>query len=58
MANHAMMLLDPTDDETHALAVLLRRTSDDYRYPLSPRPAPPRAILAKLEPPQPRPELP
>jgi hypothetical protein len=47
------MLLDVTEDETAAFARLLRRTIDEYRYPLSPR-----LILAKLEPPQPCPELP
>jgi hypothetical protein len=55
---HAIMTLDLTDDEAAALAQLLRRTIDENRYPLSPRLAPLRAILAKLEPPEPRPELP
>jgi hypothetical protein len=31
------MMLDLTQDETDALASLLRRTLDDDRYPLSPR---------------------
>jgi crotonobetainyl-CoA:carnitine CoA-transferase CaiB-like acyl-CoA transferase len=31
------MILDLTDEETDALAGLLRRTIDDDRYPLSPR---------------------
>jgi hypothetical protein len=53
-----MMTLDLTDDETAALARLLRHTIDEARYPLSPRLAPLKAILAKLEPPEPRPELP
>jgi hypothetical protein len=52
------MNLDLTDDETAALAQLLRRTIDDDRYPLSPRLVTLRATLAKLEPPEPRPELP
>jgi hypothetical protein len=43
---------DLTDDETRALIQFLRRTIDEYRYPLSPRLAPLKAILAKLEPPQ------
>jgi hypothetical protein len=51
------MTLDLTDDETAALAQLLRRTIDEDRYPLSPRLAPLEAILAKLEPPAPRPEV-
>jgi hypothetical protein len=41
-----------------ALAQLLRRTLDDDCYPLSPRLASLRAILDKLDPPKPRPELP
>jgi hypothetical protein len=53
-----MMTLDLTDDETAALARLLRRTIDEDRYPLSPRLAPLRAMLAKIEPPQARPEPP
>jgi hypothetical protein len=51
------MTLDLTDDETAALARLLRCTIDEDRYPLSPRLATLRAILARLEPPVPRPEL-
>jgi hypothetical protein len=51
------MLLDLTDDETAALAQLLRRAIVDDRYPLSPRLAPLKA-LAKLEPPKPRPDPP
>jgi hypothetical protein len=31
------MMLDLSDQETDALAGLLRRTIDDDRYPLSPR---------------------
>jgi len=42
-------------DETVALAQLLRRTIEEYRYLLSPLPAPLNAILEKLEPREPRP---
>ncbi len=52
------MTLDLTDDETAALARLLRRTIDEDRYPLSPRLAPLKAILAKLDQPEPRQPLP
>jgi hypothetical protein len=52
------MNLDLTDDETAALAQLLRGTIDEYRYPLSARLAPLKAILTKIEPPMPQPELP
>jgi hypothetical protein len=55
---YAIMTLDLTDDETAALAQLLRRTIDEDRYPLSPRLALLEAILAGLGPPEPRPELP
>ncbi len=55
---HAIMTLDLTDDEMAALTQLLRSTIEDSRYPLSPRLTPLRAILAKLDPPAPRPELP
>jgi len=34
------------------------RAPSDDRYPLSPRLAPLKAILANLDPPKPRPELP
>ena len=44
------MTLDLTDDETDALAKLLRRTTDDDRYPLSPRVQTLKTILAKLRP--------
>jgi hypothetical protein len=47
------MTLDITDDEALALAQLLRITIDDDPYPLSPRLAPLKAILAKLDPPHP-----
>jgi hypothetical protein len=50
------MTLDLTDEETAALAQFLRRTIDDDRYPLSPRMVPLKAILAKLEPAQSRPD--
>jgi hypothetical protein len=43
-----ILTLDLNDDEAAALARLLRRTIDDDRYPMSPRLAPLRAILAKL----------
>ena len=52
------MQLHPTDDEKRALAELLRSTIANARYPLSPRLAPLRAILARLEPREPRPVLP
>jgi hypothetical protein len=47
------MTLDLTDDQTAALAQLLRRTIDDDPYPLSPRLVPLKAIPARLDPPQP-----
>lgn len=50
------MTLDLTDDEARALAKHLRQTLDNHRYPLAPRLDPLKAILAKLEPPAPRPE--
>jgi hypothetical protein len=49
------MTLDLTDDETVALVQLLRRTIDEDRYPRSPRLTPLKVILAKLDPPLPRP---
>jgi hypothetical protein len=52
------MTLDPTDDEALVLAQLLRRTIDDDRYPMSPRLAPLKAILGKLDPPTPQPAMP
>jgi hypothetical protein len=51
------MVLDLSDGEA-AVAQLLRRTTNDDPCPLSPRLAPSKAILAKLEPPKPRPEHP
>jgi hypothetical protein len=44
------MMLDLTEEETDALAPLLRRIIDDDRYPLSPRIQTLKAILAKLRP--------
>ena len=52
------MTLDLTDDEAAALVRLLRRAIDEARFPLAPRHAPLRAILAKLDPPGPAAELP
>ena len=49
------MTLDLTDEETDALASLLRRTIDDDPYPLSPRIQNLKAILAKVRP-EPAPE--
>jgi hypothetical protein len=48
--------LDLTDEEKRALIALLKRTLDYTRYPRAPRLDPLKAILAKLEPPAPRPE--
>jgi hypothetical protein len=47
------MVLDLSDDEAAALVQLLRSTINNDRYPLSPRLVPLKAILAKLDPPQP-----
>jgi hypothetical protein len=44
------MMVDLTEEETDALAGLLRRTIDDDRYPLSPRVQTLKAILAKIQP--------
>lgn len=44
------MPFDLTDEETEALARLLRRTIDDDRYPLSSRIQLLRGILAKIRP--------
>jgi hypothetical protein len=44
------MMLDLTEEETDALAGLLRRTIDDDRYPLSPRVQTLKSILAKIRP--------
>jgi len=48
------MNLARTVDEATALAKHLRDAIDNHRYPLAPRVAPLRAILAKLDPPAPR----
>ena len=48
------MVLDLTDDKRAAIVRLLKRTLDTDRYPLVPRLAPLKSILAKLEPPRPR----
>jgi hypothetical protein len=47
------MVLDLSDDEAAALSQLLRRTIAGDPYPLSPRLAPLKAILTKLNSPQP-----
>jgi len=52
------MILDLTEDETAAVAMLLRRTIDDDRYPLSPRIQVLRAVLNKIHPEPERPPLP
>jgi hypothetical protein len=44
------MMLDLTQEETDALARLLRRTIDEDRYPLSPRIQTLKAILGKIRP--------
>jgi hypothetical protein len=50
------MTLDLTDEEAAALAKHLLDAIDYARYPFAPRLDPLKAILAKLEPPAPRPE--
>ena len=50
------MTRDLTDDEARALAKHLRSAIDNDRFPLAPRLAPMKAILAKLDPPAPQPE--
>ena len=52
------MNLDFTDEQTEALVRGLRKLIDDDRYPLSPRMAPLKEILAKLRPEPERPPLP
>jgi hypothetical protein len=52
------MNLDLTDEQTAALAAVLRRTIDADRYPLSPRVRSLQAILDQLEPPPVREPLP
>jgi hypothetical protein len=44
------MMHDLTEEETDALARLLRRTIDDDRYPLSPRIQTLKAVLDKIRP--------
>ena len=43
-------MLDLTDEQTDALARLLSRTTDNDRYPLSPRVQTLKGILAKIRP--------
>jgi hypothetical protein len=50
------MHLDLSDDEAAALTKHLRQALDYARYPLAPRLDPLKAILAKLDPPAPKPE--
>jgi hypothetical protein len=50
------MLLDLTDDEAAALVAHLKHALEYDPYPHAPRLDPLKAILAKLEPPAPRPE--
>jgi hypothetical protein len=50
------MTLDLTDEEAEALVRHLRSAIANDRFPLAPRHAPIKAILAKLEPPMPTPE--
>jgi hypothetical protein len=52
------MHLDLSDEESLALAALLRRTIDEDRYPLSPRVLTWKTILAKLAPPPDVPAVP
>jgi len=49
---------DLTDDDKAIVVKLLRDTIAADRFPLSPRVRSLRAILDKLEPPAPKPELP
>ena len=53
-----MPKLDLIDEEHAALAKLLRETIDRDRFPLSPRLPPVKAVLARLQPPAPKPPLP
>jgi hypothetical protein len=50
------MTLDLTDEEAAALTKHLREAIEYARYPLAPRLDPLKSILAKLDPPAPRPE--
>jgi hypothetical protein len=45
-----MPTIDLSDDERTALTAAVRRAIDEDRYPLSPRLAPLKAALAKLDP--------
>jgi hypothetical protein len=51
-----MVTFDLTDEEAEALAKHVRQSLDYARYPLSPKLDPHKAILAKLDPPAPKPE--
>jgi hypothetical protein len=51
------MTIELTDEEHRALVRLLRRSIDKDRFPLAPRHAPIKAILAKLELPTPKADL-
>jgi hypothetical protein len=50
------MTPDLTDDDKAILVELLRETIDRDSFPLSPRIKSLKAVLAKLDPPAPRPE--
>jgi hypothetical protein len=50
------MTSDLTDEEAHALAKRLHRALDDDPFSFASRLDPLKAILAKLDPPPPRPE--
>ena len=47
---------DLTDDDTAVLVELLRETIEHDRFPLSPKVKRLKAVLAKFDPPAPRPE--
>ena len=50
------MTLDLTDEEAVALTKHLRQAIDYARCPLAPRLDPLKSVLAKLDPPKPKPE--
>jgi hypothetical protein len=50
------MTVDLPDEEAAALTRYLRQKLDDERFPLAPRLNPLKAVLAKVDPPAPRPE--
>ena len=50
------MTLDLTDDEKAALVAHLRHALEYDRFPFAPRLDPLKAVLAKLDPPAPKPE--